>query len=230
MDEAEVPEDGWLCTRCNEEDNTNLVEMKKPTDEFVCQYTGKRFKSLGSYENYLKSKKYKQIVAKAGARARSSEGPVESKAVKSKTVKKKKTTKKKNANCNAELETKKIEVTETVAVGVDVEESNARAAPLHVSPSPKKLDLTPEQKERLAALRAARAAREAQLVIEKMMAEGVTSEAKLATREDLFGVEVAAEIAEAEKQADAAAILSSTTKVKGYRKQAEYGAKKFIKP
>lgn len=33
---------------------------------YICEYTKKRFKSLAAYENYTRSKKYKQLVAKSG--------------------------------------------------------------------------------------------------------------------------------------------------------------------
>ena len=37
-----------------------------PSDAiYVCAYTNKQFKSQAAYDNYLKSKKYKQLVAQA---------------------------------------------------------------------------------------------------------------------------------------------------------------------
>ena len=46
---------------------SHLQASKEPVDEYVCEYTKKRFKTLAAYENHKKSKKYSQLVAQAEA-------------------------------------------------------------------------------------------------------------------------------------------------------------------
>jgi hypothetical protein len=88
--------------------------------------------------------------------------------------------------------------------------------------TPSQLKLTPAQAKRLAALRAAR---EAERQIARLSQQSATVQtAKKATAIDVFGPDIVL----AEK--DALEQCRAENKVKGYRKQGEYGAKKFIKP
>ena len=54
-----------------QEEARKQQEEKKPAsvagDQFVCQYTKKRFKTRATYENYIQSKKYAALAAKAEA-------------------------------------------------------------------------------------------------------------------------------------------------------------------